>query len=149
MPGEENKAVLRQFSEEVWNKGNLAAIDQLVANEFTEHTPMPGFPPNREGYKQVVKAFRSAFPDMQVRLEDVLAEGDKVVGRWTLRGTHRGDLLGTPPSGKQVTVSGMDVVRTSGGKIVEHWGQHDNLGLLQQIGVVPTMGQGQRAFART
>ena len=149
MPGEENKTVLRQFSDEVWGKGNVATIDRLVANEFTEHNPVPGFQPNREGFKQLVQQFRSAFPDMQVRTEDMLAEGDKVVGRWTARGTHRGDLMGIPPSGKQVTISGIDIYRLSGGKIVEHWGQFDNLGMLQQIGVVPSMGQGQRSFART
>lgn len=86
--------------------------------------------------------YRAAFPDVQSTIEDTIAEGDKVVTRWTARGTHRGALMGIPPTGKELTVTGMGILRIEGGRIMEAWGIFDQFGMLQQIGVIPTPGQG-------
>jgi predicted ester cyclase len=127
MSVEENKAIFRRIVEEGFNKGNLAIVDELVATNHVNHTDNVHGP---EEYKQFITMYRTAFP-----------EGDKVVNRWTSRGTHKGDLMGIPPTGKQTTVTGMYVARIIGGKIVEEWGNLDALGMMQQIGVVPPPGQ--------
>jgi len=99
---EENKASERRFHEEVWNKHNLGTVDELVAPDVVEHNPLlPGQGPIREGFKQSVETALSAFPDAQVTLDDLIAEGDKVVARWTAHGTHRGDFMGVPATNKQ------------------------------------------------
>lgn len=98
-------------------------------------------PAGREGFKQFVLMYRSAFPDMHITIEDQIAEGDKVVSRWTARGTHQGELMGIPPTGKQATVTGINIERFANGKFVEEWSNFDALGLLQQLGVVTTLGQ--------
>ena len=138
---EENKAIELRFLEEVVNKGNLAVIDELCAANFVDHTALPGVTPDREGYKQFFAMSRSALPDMHSTLEDMIAEGDKVAERFTIRGTHKGEWMGIAPTGKQVTVQGMAIHRITGGKIVEDWSNIDMLGILQQIGVVPPLGQ--------
>ena len=135
---EQNKAAQRRLYEEVFNKGNLSVIDEVVSPDIVDHNPGPGVPPTREGFKQFVSTNRAAFPDIRIEVNDILAEGEKVVARFTMRGTHRGELMGIAPTGKQVTVSGIDILRWEGGKAVEHWGNMDDLGLLQQLGVVPT-----------
>ncbi len=137
---EENKALVQRFVEEVWNKGNLAAADEFLAANSVGHDPdAPGLAPGVEGFKQVFTMFRTAFPDLHVTVEDMIAEGDKVVSRTTARGTHKGELMGIAPTGKQVTVAEIRIHRIAGGKIVEHWGIVDKLSLMQQLGVVPTM----------
>jgi steroid delta-isomerase-like uncharacterized protein len=143
MSTEENKAAERRYYEEVWRKRNLAAIDELVAPEFVDHDPLPGQGPGREGFRQAGPALAfSAFPDAQITIEDVIAEGDTVVTRWTCRGTHRGALMGIPPTHKQVTVAGIEINRYAGGQRVEAWRQWDALGLLRQLGAIPPPGQG-------
>ena len=137
MSTEDNKALMRRFYEEVFNKGNLDAIDELGSPDMVDHNPSPGTEPGPEGVKKEFAMMRSAFPDLNVNVEDMVAEGDKVVSRVTMRGTHKGDFMGIPASGKQITVTGMDIVRFSGGKAVERWGQFDDLGMMQQLGVVP------------
>lgn len=135
---EENKAIVRRLNEDVWNRGDLAVIDQLLADEFT--TTVVGAPEpirGREGFKHFVGMYRSAFPDMNLRIDEQVAEGDVVVTRWTATGTHEGELMGIAPTGRQSTVSGITINRLSGGKIVEGFGLFDQLGLLQQIGAVP------------
>jgi predicted ester cyclase len=114
--------------------------DELVAADYVDHYGLPGFPPNREGLKQLWAMLRAAFPDLDYTLEDEIAEGDKVVHRVTARGTHKGAFLGVPSTGKQVAWSEMHMVRFAGGKVVEHWGQVDAFGLLQQLGAVPMPG---------
>jgi steroid delta-isomerase-like uncharacterized protein len=141
MSAEENKAIIRRFVDEVFNTGNMAAADELAAPDFLDHNPFPGTPPGLEGYKQGMRLFRAAFPDLEFILEDQIAEGDKVVARWTVRATHQGEVMGIPPTGKRVTVTGIDIVRFAGGKMVESWNLWDTLGLLQQLGVMPTPGQ--------
>ena len=142
MSTEENKANTRRFYEEVWGKGNLDVADELSAENFVDHNPVdPNLPPGIEGFKQMVPMFRTAFPDLQFTIEDMIAEGDKVVSRLTMRATHQGEFMGVPATGKQVTVTGMNISRHANGKYVEDWGNWDALGMLQQFGVTLTPPQ--------
>jgi steroid delta-isomerase-like uncharacterized protein len=141
MPEEENKALVRRYLDEAWNKGNVGIIDELMANDYARYMSGPVQPLDREGQKQRITAFRKALPDLYLAIDDLIAEGDKVVFRITLRGTNQGAFMGIPPTGKPMTVTAIDVVRFADGKIVEHWGQMDSLGLMQQLGAVPTPGQ--------
>ncbi len=138
---EENKAIERRFFEEVVNKGNLAVLDELLAPDFVDHSAPPGIAADREGAKQFFAMAHSAFPDFHSTLEDMFAEGDKVVQRFTARGTHKGEWMGIAPTGKQITIPGIAIHRITGGKIVENWVVMDMLGALQQLGVVPSPGQ--------
>ncbi|MDQ4076379.1 MAG: ester cyclase [Chloroflexota bacterium] len=134
---EENKAVVRRWAEELWNQGNLAVADEIYGPQVLIHEPERDMP-DRGGPTMVKQRHGwliSALPDFQIMIEDLLAEGDKVMVRWTGRGTHQGELLGVPPTGKQVTVSGINVMRIEDGKIVERWGITDDLDLLHQLGV--------------
>ncbi len=141
MSTEENKAIELRFFEEVVNKGNLAVIDELVAANFIDHSAPPGAASDREGYKQFFAMTHEAFPDFRSTLEDMIAEGDLVVQRFTARGTHKGGgFMGIAPTGKQMTVPGIAIHRITGGKIVEDWVSMDMLGALQQLGVVPPLG---------
>jgi steroid delta-isomerase-like uncharacterized protein len=136
---EDNKATTRRIFEEVLNKGNLALVDEIVSSDNVFHTPT-GPVHGLEGYKQFVNMYLSAFPDLKFTIEDEIAEGDKVVTRYTSRGTHRADLQGIPPTGKQVTVTGIVIGRFANGKLVEGWLDFDALGMLQQLGVIPAPG---------
>ncbi|MDQ3855881.1 MAG: ester cyclase [Chloroflexota bacterium] len=128
---------MRRFYEELWSQGNLDAIPELIAEDFVDHHPLPGVPPGREGLAALVVMWRTAFPDMRETVEDLIAKEDKVVGRFTMRGTHSGEFMGIPPTGRRVTMSGIDIVRVAGGKIVEFWYGEHLLELLQQLGAVP------------
>ena len=140
MSAEENKALFRRLVDEFINTGNEAVADEVMTPDFVEHEELGG-PPTREGVKQFFAMFRAAFPDLRVTIEDMIAEGDKVVARLTMRGTHQGEFLGIPPTGKQVTMGVIDIVRVADGKAVEHWGISDQLGLMQQLGAIPAPGQ--------
>ena len=141
---EENKALARRFLEEAFNKGNLGVADEIVASDYVLHDPaIPEEVSGPEGVKQFVQMYRSAFPDTQITVEEQIAEGDEVVTRWTGWGTHQGELMGIPPSGNQVEVPGITISRISGGKIAEDWTNYDTLGLMQQIGAVPSPEAGQ------
>ena len=140
---EENKALVHRFFEEVWGKGNLAVADELLATNFVFNYGPPGVAPDLKGYKQWVNMTCAGLADRQSTVEDQIAEGDKVVTRWTYRGTHKSELMGIAPTGKQVTVTGICIDRIVGGKIAEEWGEMDNLGMMQQLGVVPSPGQGE------
>jgi steroid delta-isomerase-like uncharacterized protein len=142
VPEAENKTIARRFNEDVWGRGDEAALEELLAPDFVDHDALPGQPPGREGHRQILAAFRSAFPDLHVTTEDIVAEGDKVVTRWTARGTHQGELMGIAPTGKEVTIKGIDVLRIAGGKMVERWAEYNDLELMQQLGAVPEPGQG-------
>jgi steroid delta-isomerase-like uncharacterized protein len=137
MSAEENKQLFRRLIEEVANQGKIAVVDELVTADVIEHEEIPGIPRTREGVKQAFTLFRTAFPDLQVTIEDMVAEGDTVVARETWRGTHHGAFMEIPPTGKQVQFAAMDIVRIANGKMVEHWGQTDSLGMLQQLGAIP------------
>ncbi|UCF13728.1 MAG: ester cyclase [Thermoplasmatales archaeon] len=139
MSEEENKANMRRFYEEVWGKGNLDVADELAAENFVDHNLVdPNLPPGIEGFKQIVPMFRTAFPDMQFTIEDLIAKDDKVVSRLTVRATHKGEFMGIPPTGKQATITGIDIFRIVDGKIVERWGEVDMFRLMQELGVVQT-----------
>ena len=138
----ENKALVQHFIEEVWNKGNIDLIDQRVSDSYAGYDPSMPAPINgNEGFKQLVVGFRHAFPDLRLDVEDLVAEGDKVVGRYMLHGTQTGEFLGLPPSGKEVSVTGIFIRRIAGGKYVEGWDLTDALGMMQQLGVIPMPGQ--------
>lgn len=140
MSTEQNKADFKRLYDEVFNQGNLDVVDELIAPNVVEHQPQPGVDPNAQGpelVKQIATFYRSAFPDLHITVEDMVAEGDRVVGRVTITGTHQGDLMGIPPTGKRVQVGSIDIIRYEGGKVVEHWGETDAMGLMQQLGVVP------------
>lgn len=143
MSAQENKAVVERVMEEVFNKGHLDIADELIAADCIDHNPFPGQVSGVEGVKQGAVMFRSAFPDLHFANDDIIAEGDKVVHRYRIRGTHQGEFFGIPPTGKQVTVTGIDILRIAGGKIVERWSNTDDLGMMQQLGVVPASGQGE------
>jgi steroid delta-isomerase-like uncharacterized protein len=136
------KVLVRRLFEEVWNQGNLAAIDELFAPSYIRYDPAAPEAKGLAGFKQLVVMLRTAFPDLHFTLEEVIAEDDKVMTRALLRGTHRGEYLGIAPTGKPVAVMGMVVLRIAQGKFQEGWLMMDNLGLLQQLGVVPPVGQG-------
>ena len=139
MSSEENKAKTRRFMEEVLNKGNMQVVDELIAPNFVEHDPFPGQAPGVEGLKQAMVALRQAFPDLHVTVDEMLSDGDKVVIRSTMKGTHKGNFMNIPATGKQISVEGIDIVRISNGRAVEHWGVTDNLTMMQQLGLVPAM----------
>jgi steroid delta-isomerase-like uncharacterized protein len=134
------KVLVRRLFEEVWNQGNLAAIDELFAPSYIRYDPAAPEAKGLAGFKQLVVMLRTAFPDLHFTLEEVIAEDDKVMTRALLRGTHRGEYLGIAPTGKPVAVMGMVVLRVTQGKFQEGWLMMDNLGLLQQLGMVPPVG---------
>jgi steroid delta-isomerase-like uncharacterized protein len=141
---EENKAVVRRWFEELFNAGNLEVADEIIAADHVNHDPtLPDIPSGPEGQKQVVNLYRGAFTNAHISVEDQLAEGDRVATRWTGSGTHQGEFMGVAPSGNQVTVTGITINRVSGGKIAESWTNYDALGMMQQIGAVPELGQGE------
>ena len=137
MSPEQNRALVRRFVDEVQSWGNHAAIDEYLAETFTNHSPVPGVPPTRDGVRLLFDAFRSAFPDMHVVIHDQVAEGDRVVTRKTFHGTHHGVFMGIPPTGRPVSFEVIDLVRITDDKITDHWNVVDQLGLLQQLGVIP------------
>ena len=141
MSAGDNKKMVRQFYDEVINKGNLRAIDKLLAENFVDHSLVPGLPHGVEGVKQSFTMLRKGFPDARVTIKDLIVEGDKVVTRATMHGTNKGEFMGTPATGKKVTVEVIDVFRLSRGKAVEHWGLWDAMGMMQQLGAVPPPAQ--------
>jgi len=134
MGTQENKASARRFLEEVINRGNVAAIDELSSPNIVDHTAPPGVPAGNEGFKMFITTFRAAFPDLHYTVDDEIAEGDKIVQRTTARGTMKGDFQGMPASGKTATWS-------ENGKAIEHWGVVDQMGMLAQLGFVQAPGQ--------
>jgi steroid delta-isomerase-like uncharacterized protein len=135
---DDHKAIIRAFIAGL-NEGDLSVIDRYMAPEFADHDPgRAGLPPGIEGFKQFFAAMKQAFPDTMVIPEDMVAEGDKVAVRFTVRGTHRGEFMGIAPMGKEVVVQGMDINRMANGKIAERWGIADSLSMLQQLGVIPS-----------
>ena len=138
-----NKAIIKQV-EEIWNTGDLAKIDEIFAADFINHDPnAPDFT-DLEGYKGFFVMTRTGFPDFHVTSEDMIAEGDKVAIRWVASGTHQGELLGIPPTGKKASWTGINIYRFADGKIVEAWWSKDMLSMLQQLGVIPPPDQGSK-----
>lgn len=139
MSTEDNKALARR-AYEVLNQRNLALVDELCAPDIVDHNASMTIQ-GLEAYKQFLSMYLTASPDLYFTIEDQVAEGDKVGTRYTARGTHLGPFMGIPPTGKHVTVTGISIIRVADGKIVEEWANGDNLGLLQQLGVIPAPGQ--------
>jgi predicted ester cyclase len=130
---EENKAIARRWSDEIWGKGNVSALDELMAANFSWLNAPPGMAPDLNSFKQYVASL-SSFANMSCTIEDMIAEGDKVAVRWTWSGRHTGDYMGMVPTGKQVTMDGVSIIRIASGKIVEEWDQQDNLSFMEQLG---------------
>jgi len=142
MSTESNKALVRRFYEEI-DKGNIDAMDELVAENYLDHSPppFPGLAPGREGLKQGFRIFWKATPGYH-RIEEQIAEGNKVVTRMTSVGKHEGDLPGAPRTGNDLKMTSITIHRIENGKLVEKWSEKDVLGFLQQIGVLPQMNKG-------
>jgi steroid delta-isomerase-like uncharacterized protein len=136
----ENKAIVRRLFEEGFNEGKLELLDELVAPNFVNRSPQPGLPPTREGWKQSAAGMRAAFPDMHVHIDDEIAEGDRVVNRFTAHGTQKGEMMGIPATGKEVSVTGISIHRLAGGKIVERWEEWDAMSMMVQLGAIPPPG---------
>ena len=146
---EQNKAIVRRLIEEVWNKGNLSLADELFTPNYEHHdASSPDFGRGPESEKLRATLYRTAFPDLRVTIEDIIAEGETVMARWSCRGTHKGDLSGLAPTGKQFTISGVSIARFSGSKMAEGYVNWDALGLMQQLGVVPELAKAKAAAAK-
>jgi steroid delta-isomerase-like uncharacterized protein len=146
MSAEENKALVRRYAQELLNQTNLDLFYEIFAPDFVQYGADPDQVSGVEDLKQFFIMMRLGFPDFQVTIEDLFAaEGEKVVLRFVFRGTHEGEFTGVAPTGKQVTMAGIDIFRIAGGKIVELWNQEDVLGMMQQIGAVPAPGQSEEA----
>lgn len=134
---EQLKLLAKRFYEEVLNQGDLAVIDELIADDFVEHEELPGLPSTREGVGAWVMMMRSAFPDVIVTINKMVADGDEVWVHMTMRGTQQGAFMDIPATGRAVEISGFDRVRVRNGQAIEHWGVTDNLTMLQQLGQIP------------
>ncbi len=137
MSTETNKAIVHRYVEDGVNARNMAVIDELFADDFVNHDPTQPASRDLPALKQFWMAQQAAFPDHRTTIEDLVAEGDKVVKRWTWRGTQTGELNGIPPTGRQVILAGIDILRVADGQIQEIWWGYDMLGVLQQLGVMP------------
>jgi steroid delta-isomerase-like uncharacterized protein len=144
MPAEQNRALTRRYYEEVVNEGKLDLVEEVIAPDYVGHEPGEEIQ-GPAGFKRFLGMMRAAFPDLNATVEAEIAEGDKVVARYTARGSHQGELMGVEPTGKQVEVSGIEINRISGGKIVEQWNMYDAMGMMQQLGVIPEPEQAQGA----
>ncbi len=133
----ENKAQFRRAYEELLNQGNLEVAEDLVAPDFLNHEAPPGRNRGPESMRGLATMLRTAFPDLHFTIEELIAEGDTVAGRLTMNGTHRGPLMGMPPTGRSVRQDHMHFVRFQNGKAIEHWGVRDEMGMMQQLGVIP------------
>jgi predicted ester cyclase len=142
---EENKAQFRRAYEEVLNRGELSGVDELIAPEFLNHEAPPGRDRGPESMRGLANMLRTAFPDLHFEIEELVAEGDIVAGRLTMSGTHDGPLMGMPPTGRAVRQDHMHFVRYREGKAVEHWGVRDELGMMQQMGIMPASEPSEEA----
>ena len=138
MSTEQNKALVRHMLEETFNRGNIDHFDEIMAPDFVEHEELP---PGMD-VKQMTMMLRSAFPDFKATIDDLIAEGDKVVIRQTWSGTQKGEFMGVPPTGKSISINVIDIIRIAEGQFVEHWGVMDQMAMMQQLGVMPAPGAG-------
>ncbi len=148
MSAENNKALVLRFFELGPSGGNMNAANALLSPDFTMHTPLPASP-GIKGINEVVAACRAAFEHLSVTVEDLVADGDKVAARFTARGVHKGEFMGLPPTGKPITMTGIEIFRIEDGKIAELWGEANLLGLMQQVGILPAFGRGQEERNQT
>ena len=134
MTSEQNKSVYRRFIQEVFNEGRSDALDALVSPSYVLHDAPPGAPSGPQAVAEVARMFRSAFPDLTITIDELVAEGDKVCARATTRGTHRGTIFGIAATGRPVTMTGLTMVRIVDGRLVESWVKNDVAGLMRQLG---------------
>ena len=135
---EQNKATMRRIYDEVVNTRNFDLIDEIMAENFVEHEAFPGLANDRSGVRAFFEMMTSAFPDLRIDAQDVIAEGDKVAARIVMSGTHKGDFMGAAPTGKEFTIQGIDIVHFAGGKAVAHWGVTDQVAMAEQLGIAPS-----------
>lgn len=142
MSVDENKTIACRFLEEIWNNADLAVLDEVVSDDYVGHDPSApsGVLRGREALKDVMRQVHAGLPGVRITIDEVLGEGDRTAVRFTVHGTHQGELFGVPASGRQVTVESILMQRHANAKIVEAWLVRDMLGLLQQIGAIPTQG---------
>jgi predicted ester cyclase len=137
----DTQRMIERIPLEILNEGKFGLIDEIYAADFVQHTPQPGVPPTREGFKQTAIALKTAFPDLHYVIEDVIESGDRIVHRLTGSGTMKGDFAGMPATGKHATWTEIHIGRVANGLLVEHWGLVDQLGMFVQLGVVPAPGR--------
>jgi steroid delta-isomerase-like uncharacterized protein len=132
-----SKELYRRWIDEAWTKGNVDVLDDMHTPDFFDHSGLPGVSPDTAGMKQFIAGLHAAFPDLAITIEDMVAEGDRLVGRWVMTGTNTGSFNGMPVTGRPVTLSGFDLLRVEGDRFAEVWGVADIAGMLQQLGVMP------------
>lgn len=135
-----NKKVVTEFIDRLFSRGDLAAVDEYLSEEFVNHDPPFGVSADREGMRSAASGFRAAFSDWHSELHLLIGENDLVAEVFTASGTHRGEMMGVAPTGRQLSVQGINVFRLRDGRITERWGRLDDLGFLQQLGVAPSVG---------
>ena len=135
---EQYKTAARNFIEKGLNRKDLSVLESYFSPDLTDHALPPGLPSGLEGRKIFASALLAAFPDLHVDVNDLIAEGEKLVTRYSVHGTHKGDLMGIPPTGKEVSITGTAIDRFENGLSVEHWEIIDQVGLMQQLGVIPS-----------
>jgi steroid delta-isomerase-like uncharacterized protein len=132
----DNETLIRRFFSEAFNEGDLEAVDSFIHPEHENHDPTaPDVPAGSEGVRRLVEMYRSAFPDIRFEHEEIVSAGDRIAHRWTFTGTHRGEIMGIEPTGKAVTVRGIEINRIADGRIADSWAISDALGMLRQLGV--------------
>ena len=131
-----SKDLVHRFYEEV-SAGNLSIVDELISEDFVEHEVFPGIPANKDGVKQFFGMLRSAFPDLRMEAQEVLADGELVSVRGRFTGTHQGDWMGMPATGRSIDVTAIDILRLGESKFTEHWGVMDAMTMMQQLGAIP------------
>ena len=137
MSEEANCALVRRFIDEVFNAGDFSAVDEILAADYVHHDPTTQeFGSGVEGFKRLIGYYRDAFPDLTISFDDQFGAGDRVVDRWTGRGTHEGELMGIPATGRPVSASGISIHRIVDGRIAETWNNYDAAGMLRQLGVI-------------
>ncbi len=140
MSAEQNVSNIRRFVDEVFNGRQFDVVDELYRPDAYDHNMLPGLPQGPAGRKLQLGIYLAAFPDMHLAVEDLIAAGDRVALRWRIEGSHQGELMGIPPTGKHINVTGAVIERYVDGKMAEHWEIFDQVGMLQQLGVIPTPG---------
>ena len=140
----DNKAIIRRFVQEVLNERNAALLNEIYSDDYIGHDPERPALRRMEDMKQIMdQMLGKVFPDAQYSIDGLFAEGDMVIWHWTFRATHQGEVMGIPPSGKSINISGVNIFRMANGKVVEDWVYRDTLGLMRQIGAMPAPGQGR------
>ncbi len=132
-----SKELSRRWIDEAWSKGNVDVLDDLNAPDFVDHSGLPGVSPDTAGMKQFIAGLHAAFSEVVITIEDMVAEGDRLVGRWVMRGVNTGSFNGMPATDRPVTLMGFDLLRVEGDRFAEVWGVADIAGMLQQLGVMP------------